>query len=278
MILVVVCHPDDEVIWFGGSIHALCNLANVEVDVICLSGKDEGSPREQEFHAAQQVAGYQKGIVLGYPLRRALESLPDISTTLEQGLAALGRRLDEVELLITHSPFGDEHLHPHHQQAFKELLNWSWKVRVPMGFFTTVPLPLGKARSLLRNYRRMGALHLTSLAKCSYSLGDYLKKWLFYGNGWFPKYYVQWQIDNDVKLAMLNCYQSIDLEQHRDGYATYTSSIESFYLYDRQGFEVISRVLEKMDVPGAKDLFGKQLRLRLVASRLLRKIKNALHS
>jgi LmbE family N-acetylglucosaminyl deacetylase len=276
MILVVVCHPDDESLWFGGSLHALSKF--VDINVICLSGCDANYPREMEFHAAQKIAGYQQGVVLGYPLRTAKQPLPNLGETVAEGLQILERTAGEIDLLVTHSPFGDEHLHPHHQQAFNELLIWTKKHNIPLSFFSTVPLPNCRKRSLLRNFPRQGPLHVTYLARCSYGLGDWLKSCLFSGQGWMPAYYVQWQTDIGVKRAMLDCYQSIGLSEHADGYAMFTSSVESMYFMERKGFNVIARLVEGMAVPGAMDLFGRPLRLRLLASRLLRKIKHALYS
>lgn len=275
MILVVVCHPDDEALWFGGSLHALSKL--VEINVICLSGRDANSPRETEFHAAREVAGYHRGLVLGYPLRKAQQQLPDIADTVAEGIQAMGRTAADIDLLVTHPPYGDEHLHPHHKQAFNELLAWTKKECIPLSFFSTVPLPIGRKRSLLRNFPRHGPLHVTFLARCSYGLGDLLTACLYSGRGWMPAFYAQWQTDMNAKCAMLKCYQSIGLQEHADGYAMFTSSVESLYFMDQRGFDLITHLVGGMKVPGAKDLFWRPSRLRLMASSLLRKIRHALH-
>src|SRR5258707_10277359 len=88
-VLVVVCHPDDEVFWIGGTLHALSQFPEIRVSVICLSGADVGSPRQDEFHRAKACAGYHSGVVLGGKLRSAHEPLPTIAGTLEQGLKEL---------------------------------------------------------------------------------------------------------------------------------------------------------------------------------------------
>lgn len=276
MILVVVCHPDDEAIWFGGSLHALSKL--VEVNVICLSGRDEDSPREREFEAARAVAGYKNGLVLGYPLRKALEKLPFIPETVAEGLRTLDKTVSEINLLITHSPYGDEQQHPHHKQAFNELLNWTKKENIPFGFFSMIPMPIGCNRSLLRNLPRHGPLHVTSLARCSYNLKDWLSACFFSGHGWMPAYYAQWQTDIATKRAMLNCYQSIGLQEHTENYAMFTSCVESVYFMNKNGFNFIANLIKDINVPGVEDLFKRPSRLRQIGGIMWRKMRDALHN
>ena len=88
-LVFAVCHPDDEALWVGGLLCELARLPFVNAYVVCLSGKDEQSPRMKEFEAARQVSGYSGGIILGFPLRPAPNPLPDTALTLREGLAFL---------------------------------------------------------------------------------------------------------------------------------------------------------------------------------------------
>ena len=56
-------------------------------------------------------------------------------------------------------------------------------------------------------------------------------------------------------LIMLNCYQSINIEQHQEGYAMFTSNCESIYLFDERGLEPFNYVMSEMNVPGCPNLF-----------------------
>src|SRR5207253_2367150 len=99
-------------------------------------------------------------------LRPALEALPESDGLLERGLELLGLQPPEIALLVTHSPYGDEHVNPHHRQAHHELRRWAARRRVPFGFFTTVASPFAVHVPLLHDLRRFEKLHLLELARC----------------------------------------------------------------------------------------------------------------
>jgi LmbE family N-acetylglucosaminyl deacetylase len=241
----------------------LSRFADVEADVICFSG---GEVRTAEFERAREVAGYRAGVVLDLPLRPALEPLPDTSVLTQEGLERLGRRSGEIDLLVTHSPYGDEHVNPHHRQAFRELCAWSSRHDVPFGYFTTVPSPFILHRSLLTDLRRHGDLHALQFANCRPT-----RRGLVLTREWralaFFRYFVQFLGDYAVKRRMLECYASVDLEAHEAGYAMYTSACESFYVRDERGGAVIRRILAAMSVPSPVDLFGEAAFSKAVAAR-----------
>jgi len=108
-LLFVVCHPDDEALWVGGLVESLSTFQFLKVYVLCLSGVDAQSTRESEFYAARQVAGYTAGVVMGDRLRPATEPLTNIAYTVEHGIKKLNLEIGDISLLITHSPYGDEH-------------------------------------------------------------------------------------------------------------------------------------------------------------------------
>ena len=56
--------------------------------------------------------------------------------TVLKGLSILGLKINDIDLLITHSPFGDEHMNPHHIQASKELFEWTYAHKISFGFFS----------------------------------------------------------------------------------------------------------------------------------------------
>lgn len=269
-ILVAVCHPDDEVIWIGGLVAALSRYPFLRVLVICLSGNDPGSPRLAEFASAGVLAGYERGIVLGGPLRGANDPLPPLGAVLEEGLRRLGVAASDLDLLITHPAHGDEHTHPHHRQAYRELRQWSVRRDVPFAFFCHMPLPNLLHRPLLTAMRRDEGLHVVNLAACTPAPTR---------AGVEPcpaRYYLQVSVDPRLKRRLIDCYVSIDIAAHTAGYAAITANVEGLYLCDWRGFAIVERVLDAMPPPSVADALADPA-VRLAArDSLLVTIKSAL--
>lgn len=241
-LLFAVCHPDDEALWVGGLLHGLSTTGLARCLVVCLSGRDPASPRAEEFEAARLVAGYERGVVLGFPLRPATEPLPPTAATLEEGLDELGLQNGDVDLLVTHPANGDEHMHPHHVQAHHELAAWAAAAAVPLSFFSTVPLPHIEHVPELGHLRRRGPLHLTMLARC---VGRDA-----------PHSYAQFAADPAAKRAQLECYRSIDLAEHERAYGSFTSPVEGLYLVDESAAAAFQAVVEGLEIVEPEDQFA----------------------
>jgi hypothetical protein len=255
MIVIVVCHPDDEAIWIGGFLGFVGLSDKFNVSVICLSGRDPNSLREIEFHQARNACGYQSGIVLGGPLRPASTPLSCVVDTFHEGLNKLNIKCSDIDLLITHSPYGDEHTNPHHKQAFAKLYEFTKKNRISFGFFSTIALPIGNLRSILCNFKRLDKYHLIGLYRVSYSIIDRLRFYIDYKITNLPCFLFQLQIDYNKKRKMIDSYPSINLMEHEQYYATITSSVETIYLFDYKGMSVINSMIDTMDVPAQSKLF-----------------------
>jgi len=255
-IVFAVCHPDDEAIWAGGLLCELARIPFMRCFVICLSGQDPASPRLREFEAARLAAGYAGGVICGGPLRQALEPLPPLANTLKQGLDQLGIAADTIDLLVTHSPYGDEHLNPHHVQAHRELKAWSANRGIGFAHFACVALPGVAHRSLLKDLRRIGTLRLLQLARCQGPAGT-------------PRYFVQFASDPAAKLRLVQCYASIGIAEHEQGYTMFSNPCEALYLQDDRALVPISALMAAMQAPGSSPLVEK----RGFAQRAIRKIR-----
>lgn len=275
IIVVAVCHPDDEALWIGGLICALSKYKQIKVNVICLSGNDDNSPRKREFYNAKGIAGYHSGLVLGGKLRSANVPLEQVTSKLEDGLRALN--IIDISLLITHSPYGEEHMHPHHRQVSHELYKWAKIKKVPFSYFSCLALPNTRHQSMLNNMKRSSNLQVINFSKCYVPI---FKKIFFYISGnsiLLPKYYIQFLTDMNIKAQMLASYKSIDLIMHAQGYAMFTNNCESLYILDKKGLRPFQYVMQQMEVPGPSDLFistfGYKALIRKAAKKILLKNK-----
>lgn len=254
-VVFVVCHPDDEALWAGGLISCLAGIKSFDVHVICISGANDPSPRKIEFGKAQKICGYFSGTVVGDTLGPASNPIKSLRDKISDGLHDLKITCSDIDLLFTHSPYGDEHAHPHHIQACEELYAWAKKHKVPFGFFSCVPLPNSYLKPELRNMKRLGSLQLLNYAMCKYSLTRKLFRWIEKRPWRYPILYTQWLVDGKAKERMLNCYNSVGLDQHMKGYAMFTSNVESLYVFDQRGVDVIKDLIQLMETPGSEDLF-----------------------
>jgi hypothetical protein len=122
--LIVVAHPDDEVLWFSSI------LSRRRCEVICVtSGRDADDTRERraafsECMKAYNVSRYWFLQHLDGPGRLDVERLI---------LDLLPWSLRDYAAVYTHGPFGEFHEHKHHQdvcyavhQAFDRVVSISW--------------------------------------------------------------------------------------------------------------------------------------------------------
>jgi LmbE family N-acetylglucosaminyl deacetylase len=245
-IVFAVCHPDDEALWTGATITGL-SAGIADCHVVCLTGAS--SERAPEFEAARAVAGYASGTLLDAPLGPASTPLPAVGPALEQGLAQLG--LEHVDLLVTHSPYGDEHRHPHHVQAHRELSAWSAERDVPFACFAQLPLPFVSHRPRLRAIARSDALQVLELASCHGVLAPLRLRLAGIRR---PRLWVRFEGDLERKQRMLEQYRSIDLAEHARAYAAYASAAEGFYAFDAPAAAALTRIVETLT--GDDDLFA----------------------
>ena len=122
--LVIVAHPDDEVLWFYSVLaRDVCDV------VVVTNGRDEAdrSFRLPAFRRAMVELGVRTYWMWQYPdtqERLDVESLTrDLGTLKEQGYSSV----------YTHSPYGEVYEHKHHQdvsyavhQVFRDVHSVSW--------------------------------------------------------------------------------------------------------------------------------------------------------
>ena len=249
-ILFVVAHPDDESLWIGGILNLLAqqkapesNLRLIDPYVICLTGK--GHPhRFKEFKAAMKVVGIKNWFIGDEDIpSTGGERLVDSDNSFQKGVESLGLEPEEIDLLVTHPFYGDEHKHHQHIQLFVEMRFLCAGHKIPFGFFSTTSLPYFKLTPLHGDMRRAGQTHLINYCECEGEFG-----------GVCPTHFFQFKVDSKVKDKMLKCYKSIDQAAHKDGYASWDNYVEGIYTLDAKGANIFESLYKNLETPAIPNL------------------------
>jgi LmbE family N-acetylglucosaminyl deacetylase len=233
---VIVAHPDDESLWFGGTLLALRGL-EMRVIVVCLTNK-HNSVRSAEFVAACAQLGAES-IMLDYPdgASHALAGAGSAALeTLPPGTAAslLG--------IITHAPHGNERSHPQHIACFDEISRLCADRRVPFGFFAEAPVPGLEPYREAPVHDRVSVAHvkaswtkllgpeLSAVRQHPLRPRPYLsviRRWMYLRNHWrTPRHVFRIDVDVALKHRLLANYKS----QGFDTYQTYYRAEEYLYV------------------------------------------------
>ena len=250
-VVIVTAHPDDESLWVGGILSSLSEMPNIDINLICITGANHPFRRKELSDAMQKasisnwaimdhVIPDKGGILLNHPL-----------TYYRKGLETLQIEEDDIDLLITHSPYGDEHEHIQHSQLFHELYRHCKDTEIPFSYFSFIPAPYYGKISILPHGKRGFGLHVIGLYKC-FPRADIRISHAP------PQYFVQFKVDKKNKNAMLRCYKSVDIEKHRGGYFAWTSFVEGLYLYNQRGLEAVENIIKNLQSPiGDKNCFSR---------------------
>lgn len=132
MIAVVVAHPDDEVLSFGSGLNALADRG-VPLVLISLTNR-ENATRATEFRGVAEAIG-ALAVMLDYP-DGGSACIPFDLPGFDAALGGCGVTPNDLSLVITHSPTGNERHHPQHVQAWRAVRSWAGRHRLPIGFFS----------------------------------------------------------------------------------------------------------------------------------------------
>ena len=144
----------------------------------------------------------------------------------------MNKSVDDFDVILTHSPYGDERRHPHHIRIYS-FLERHYKTQ-PFGFFSTQIIPNVNMKNILDGILRHNDLHTISI----------------YENGWvaYP-YCVQFQGNLTKKLESLKKYKSVDFEKHYNDYGSFSLITESIYM-NKPCFDVFNQnVFSRMSKP-----------------------------
>ena len=235
-IVFVVAHPDDESLWIGGLLNFLKKIEGVEPFVICMTGKNDPY-RHSELKSAMEIVGIENWAVGNISIpKTGLIPLLNIQNIFEECLNELKLNREDINLLITHPFYGDEHEHLQHKQLFHHFNECG----LPFAFFSNMTLPL-EMISFMKDMKRQHNTHLINLVEVK---------------NFMASHFVQFKIDGKIKQEMLSQYKSIDPSAHQQGYAAWDSNVEGIYFKDKATFLSFFPIIDQMEVPGGPRAFG----------------------
>lgn len=249
-ILFAVAHPDDESLWVGGLLNFLNKREEVNVSVLCATGKNHPE-RAKEFEDVMNLVGIENWYMgeEDVPSRGGI-FLSDLNESFNKGVHSLGLGLLNIDVLITHSFYGDEHLHCQHAQMFGALFNFCQSSNIPFGFFSNLVIQYYNMSPNLsymkRDYNTHLINHSTLTPRKDITPANY--------SSICPKHFFQFKVDSEVKGKMLSTYQSINQEEHRTGYASWDSDVEGLYLMDDKAAAPFTDIYSNMNVPAGNSI------------------------
>jgi LmbE family N-acetylglucosaminyl deacetylase len=200
MILVVVAHPDDESLWFGGTLWRLAVGGGGPITIVSLTNAGD-AVRAREFASACERLG-ARGEMFDLP-DGVDKSLPDYVGRLDAVVERLRPAAGDPACVVTHAPHGNERSHLQHVQCHHRTRAWAKARGVPFGFFSEFD-PFGE--TVPKAQRGGGRVRLFRIGRILASAVGAVTV----GGG------VAVDIDRAAKRALLDAYPS-----QLDGLATY---------------------------------------------------------
>jgi LmbE family N-acetylglucosaminyl deacetylase len=132
--LIIVAHPDDESLWFGGTLLKFSGMG-IKPLIVCLTNKNHAE-RSKEFYSACKYLGakgvmldYQDGGLARFPLFPVFSK--DLKKILKENFGD-----GKIDLIISHSSHGEEHGHKQHKQVFFLAGRFARQNKIPFAFFS----------------------------------------------------------------------------------------------------------------------------------------------
>ncbi len=233
---VIVSHPDDEIIWAG---NLLINLSRSgwKVYIICLSRATED--RNNQFYQVCKEAGFDAYLSQDL-IPSVTQSIGDVTKKINEAKALF--QCEGPDLILTHSPYGDEHNHPHHVDCFKQVYKWTKKRKIPLAFFSTIKLPLF-------HYPTQGNVHQENGYIIAEQGKTYLSPYYFLNSlRGCPRYYITFGFNQNEKKAFFSLYQSVNIQVHIEQYLALSLLQENIYFFCKKGVKLFGNAT-KSDRP-----------------------------
>ena len=127
--------------------------------------------------------------------------------------------IGRYDVLITHSPDGDERKHPHHIRLYEFFRKYTKENNIPFGFFSTFE----KANVPTENIE-------DDVFRCQ-------------ENEFGMDYLVRFKNDVSKKLESMRIYKSVDFDKHYNDYYAMRTGDENLYM-DMNSYKELNKLWE----------------------------------
>tara|TARA_R110001599_G_scaffold264960_1_gene465498 strand:- start:49 stop:807 length:759 start_codon:yes stop_codon:yes gene_type:complete len=243
-ILLITAHPDDEIIWFGSTIYELNKLEDINISIICLWGilEPPGSmqsvmpgykdiDRKEQFNEVCKSMGIKKYFAItdvdSHVYKGINQTYNNILHEFKKTIKKIN--IKNIDMIITHSNYGDEHKHNGHTITNEFSKIYCKNNNIPFSFFSILQLPQINHISILKNTYRKNQLHVLNYSKCSNDM-----------------FYIQFQGNLTIKIELFNLYKAVDVQAHINNIFGCTTISEGLY-FSKEAKPIIDFILSKIN-------------------------------
>ena len=254
-ILLITAHPDDELIWFGSTLYELSKFPNINIYCICFWGilEKPGSmkavtpgykdiDRKNQFYEVSKAMNFKNSHIITETKYEVIQQNKQTDFVINEeffnALNIIGLDKNNIDLLITHSFYGDERKHPHHIRMYDFFSKFTLTNNIPFSFFSILKIPNISHNSILKSTFRIGELHLLSFDKIDNSKLNIINK---------PQYCIEFQGNLDKKLEYLKLYKAVDFKKHYNDYFGFSMIAERLY-FNELAISKINEILKNFTV------------------------------
>ena len=252
-ILLATAHPDDEVMWLGSTLYELSKLENINIYCICFWGilEKPGSmrsvtpgykdiDRKEQFYQVSKAMNFKNSYIItetSYEVKQQERQKNEvIENEFLNALNKINLKIDNINLLITHSYYGDERKHPHHIRLYDFFSEYTLNKNIPFGFFSILKIPNVPHIPTLIHTIRKNELHILSIEKITNQNLNISNK---------PEFLIEFQGNLTKKLETLKLYKAVDFNKHYNDYTGFSIINEKLYV-NVEGFKIINNIINKL--------------------------------
>ena len=125
--------------------------------------------RKEQFYQVSNAMNFKNSYIItetNYEVKQKERQKNEvIENEFLNALNKINLKIDNINLLITHSYYGDERKHPHHIRLYDFFSEYTLNKNIPFGFFSILKIPNVPHIPTLIHTIRKNELHILSIEK-----------------------------------------------------------------------------------------------------------------